>query len=60
MTTPTALSISEVCKISGLGKTTVYAAIKRGHLVARKCGRRTVILHEDLIEFLRNLPRTGR
>jgi excisionase family DNA binding protein len=60
MTTPIALSIPEVCKISGLGKTKIYDAIKRGHLVARKYGRRTVVLYEDLVEFLRNLPRTRR
>jgi hypothetical protein len=60
MTNPIALSIPEVCKTSGFGKTKIYKAIKQGDLVARKYGRRTVVLYEDLVEFLRNLPRTRR
>jgi excisionase family DNA binding protein len=51
-------SINEVSAATGLGRTTIYAAIKTGDLIARKCGRRTTILAEDLSSFLRNLPRT--
>ncbi len=57
MKTPTALSISEVSKLSGLGKTKIYDAIKRGDLVARKYGRRTLVLYEDFIDFLQKLRR---
>jgi excisionase family DNA binding protein len=51
-----ALSIRQVCALTGLGRTTVFAAIRTKRLVARKCGRRTVILVADLNTFLRNLP----
>jgi excisionase family DNA binding protein len=50
--------IAEVCKLTGLGRTTIYAAIKSGALVARRCGRCTVVLAEDLTDFLTNLPKT--
>jgi hypothetical protein len=36
----------------------VFAAIKNGHLVARKCGRRTIVLRPDLHRWLNSLPRS--
>jgi excisionase family DNA binding protein len=53
---PRAHRIADVCALTGLGRTTIYAAIKAGHLPARKYGRSTVVLDEDLAAFLRNLP----
>jgi len=53
---PRALRIRDVCARTGLGRTTVYAAIKSGALKARKCGRRTVILMSDLDAWLGTLP----
>jgi hypothetical protein len=37
----------------------VYTAIRDGHLVARKLGRRTLITDDDLRQFLAGLPRAG-
>ena len=51
-----ALSIAEVSTVSGLGRTKIYEAIGAGSLRARKCGKRTLILPEDLREFLTSLP----
>ncbi len=53
-----AFSITDVCEVTALGRTTIYAAIKDGALVARKHGRRTVVLADDLSAFLRGLPAT--
>ena len=52
-------SIAETCALTGLGRDTVYAAIRDGHLVARKLGRRTLITDDDLRQFLAGLPRAG-
>jgi hypothetical protein len=41
---PRAFRIPEVCQRTGLGRTTVYAAIKGGSLKARKYGRTTIAL----------------
>jgi excisionase family DNA binding protein len=51
-----ALSISEVCNATNLGRTKVYEAIAQGRLKARKYGKRTIILTDDLRAFLTALP----
>jgi hypothetical protein len=51
-----ALRISDVVRMSGLCRTLIYAEIRAGRLQARKCGRRTIILHQDLEAFLGALP----
>lgn len=53
---PEGLSIVEACRITGLGRTSVYEAISDGHLTARKFGKRTIILRDDLRRFLSALP----
>jgi excisionase family DNA binding protein len=52
-------SIAETCVLTGLGRDGIYAAIRDGHLVARKFGRRTLITDDDLHQFLAGLPRAG-
>jgi excisionase family DNA binding protein len=54
-----ALSIAEVGAAAGLGRTKVYEAIAEGKLRARKCGKRTLVLRDDLREFLASLPVTA-
>jgi len=53
-------TIDEAVAASGVGRTKIYEAIKTGALRARKFGRRTVILHDDLRAFLHNLPIVDR
>ena len=53
------VSINESCELSGLGRTFLYKAIANGELIARKAGRRTIILPPDLEAYLRNLPETS-
>jgi excisionase family DNA binding protein len=54
-----AYSIAEVMARVGLGRDAIYRAIKDGDLIARKRGKRTLILADDLKEFLHSLPRLG-
>ena len=49
-------SIVEAARAASLGRPTIYEALVAGRLRARKVGRRTIILEEDLREFLRSLP----
>ena len=54
-----ALTIEEAVEMSGIGRTTLYAQIRDGHLIARKIGRRTIIMASDLLAFLESLPEVG-
>lgn len=57
LTTPTvlALSVDEVCAATGIGKTKLYQAINSGALKARKLGKKTIVLNDDLKAFLEGL-----
>jgi excisionase family DNA binding protein len=50
------LSIAEACAVAGIGRTKIYEAIAEGSLKARKCGKRTLILRDELRDFLAALP----
>jgi hypothetical protein len=44
----------------GLGcRSKLHKLIRRGDLIARKQGRRTVVLNDDLKRYLENLPVVG-
>lgn len=47
-----AYSIKEACKASSLGRTTLYAHIAAGRLLARRIGGRTIIPAESLHAFI--------
>lgn len=51
-----ALSIREAVEASGVGRDSLYKAIRRGELKARKVGRRTLILMPDLSTYLSSRP----
>jgi excisionase family DNA binding protein len=56
MNMPLAYSIAEASEVSRVGRTSIYEAISSRELIARKHGRRTVILADDLRRWLQNLP----
>lgn len=51
-----AYDVIETAKISNSSRSEIYKSLKLGVLNAKKHGRRTVILREDLSKYLRNLP----
>ena len=50
------LSIEESCHAAGIGRTKIYEAIGSGKLIAKKAGRRTIILPKHLEAYLESLP----
>jgi excisionase family DNA binding protein len=53
-----ALTITEVCSACGVGRTKIFESIADGSLKARKFGKRTLVLPDDLREFVAALPRS--
>lgn len=53
---PLALTIPKAVAASGISRTALYEALKRGDISARKAGRRTLISFADLEAFLDRLP----
>ena len=51
-----AVSIAEAVRLTGIGRSSLYEAIRRGDLPIRKSGRRTLLLMEDLRQWLSGLP----
>ena len=52
-----AYTVPRAAELASISRSQVYVEIQAGRLTATKIGGRTVILHEDLITWLRNLPR---
>jgi excisionase family DNA binding protein len=50
------LSVNEVIKVTGLGRTNIYALINKGELKAVKIGDRTMFRPADLAEFAASRP----
>ena len=54
-----AYSVTEVIARLGVCRQRVYDLINEKKLIARKLGRRTIILDEDLRAFMQSLPKIG-
>lgn len=49
-------TMPEAVQYSGMSRSALYEAMKRGDLIARKAGRRTLISFADLEAYLASLP----
>lgn len=47
-----ALPISEVCRLAGVSRGTIYKEIQRGKLTRSKVAGRTVVLVDDFREYM--------
>ncbi len=54
--TPLAYNIAEACAVARVGRTALYEAIRSGALMARKRGRKTLILPEELRRWVEGHP----
>ena len=56
MNSPLAYTIAEACASARAGRTAIYDAIREGALIARKRGRKTLILPDDLRRWVEGHP----
>lgn len=56
MILPLQVTIPRAVELSGIPRTGLYEALKRGDLKARKSGRRTLISFAELEAYLASLP----
>jgi hypothetical protein len=51
-----AIPFGEACRICNFSPNKGYEEVRAGRLIARKCGRQTVVLQSDLNAYLEALP----
>lgn len=49
-------TVPEAVQFSGISRSALYEALRRGELSAKKAGRRTLIAFADLEAYLSSLP----
>jgi hypothetical protein len=52
-----AYSLADLDEMGILSRTQAYVENREGRLVFRKVGRKTIVLHDELVSWLQNLPR---
>ena len=51
-----ALSVRDTMKATSLGRTKLYREMKLGRISARKIGRKTVFISDEVERYLKSLP----
>ena len=51
-----AMTLPEAVQFSGLGRTRLYALAAEGRISFKKCGKRTLIIADDLKRLIAELP----
>jgi excisionase family DNA binding protein len=53
---PINIGLKEACRVTGLGKTSIYALVKNGTLTIRKFGAKTLFDYAEVRDFARSIP----
>ena len=55
-----AYTVDEIIELIGISRSKIYAEFRAGRIVPRKVGRRTIVLAEDLQNYLEQLPTAAK
>jgi len=58
-TNPITCTIADACRLSGIGRTTLYSLLSAGDIRSVRIGRRRLVVVESLRAYLDNLPAGG-
>ena len=53
---PIAYRIEDVPAVAGVSRTRVFQAARRRELTVRKAGRASIVMHDDLMAWIKSLP----
>ena len=59
-TTPIAYPIEDVPAIAGVSRTRIFQAVRNKELGIRKAGRASIVMHNDLLAWIKSLPAKGK
>lgn len=54
-----AFEVNEFCRLFSIGRTTFYEEVKARRLTVRKIGSKTIILADDVRQWMADLPSTA-
>jgi hypothetical protein len=54
-----AYPLPEAARIAGISRTRIFEAVRKRELTIRKAGRASIVLHDDLIAWIKSLPVKG-
>lgn len=55
-----AFTCADLAQRAGLSRSLVHELVRRGVIVGRRVGTRTIILKADAVRWLEGLPKTGK
>jgi hypothetical protein len=55
-----AYSLPEAARLAGISRTRLFEAARKKELTIRKAGRSSLVMHDDLLTWIKSLPVKGR
>ena len=55
-----AYSLPEAARLAGISRTQLFDAARKKELTIRKAGRSSLVMHDDLLAWIKSLPVRGR
>jgi hypothetical protein len=57
---PIAYRIEDIPAVAGVSRTRIFQAVRHQELTIRKAGRASIVMHDDLMAWIKSLPAKGK